>query len=125
MNGDANNNYRSQEFDWTNGVGPTAHTIGVNSFGRIGRCTAANSAAAMFGAGFVVIPAYTQTTGKKTWLGLSGGPEDAIGSAAGIVGEAEVGYWDSTAAINQLTFSPDFIGGTFLAGSQISLYGLG
>lgn len=85
---------------------------------------AANGTAAMPGVARIWIPNYAGTTFAKV-ARIDGGFYNSTAAfpQAGVVSIDQVlGYWNSTAAITQLTVFP--LSGNFIAGSVFTLYGI-
>jgi hypothetical protein len=96
---------------------------GAATQGQCGRCPANTAPANAFSGGMVMIPNYSSTTGHKPWFTI-GQSREASGGTSDNVILYTGGIWAQTpAAISRITFLPG--AGNFVAGSRISLYGLG
>ncbi len=119
FNGDTNTNYTRQT---VRGRTSTASAVQANTQANIPINVPGTSVAtSMFGAELFCIPCYTQTTAFKAMVEV-GGFSDV--SATTSDGHINLANWRSTAAINQITATAN--GGTnFLAGSRMTIYGMG
>lgn len=82
--------------------------------------TGSTATANYFGAGMIFVPSYRQTTAFKEAVLLGGQAEQVSGNT---FIQAKVGTWRSTSAITRLSVTP--AGGNLLAGSRLTIYGLG
>ena len=117
FNGDTGTNYymASGEF-----FGTTANAIHTEAAANLSleSVSAATAPADVFSPIVLFVPAYTDAH-KKSVNGLAG---YRTGNASGnVLAKALIGYWDATAAINQIMVST---ASTFVAGSSLTVYGL-
>lgn len=114
MAGDAGGNY-DDAFGYVSTAGAFSGVGGVAlSSIRVGWCSGTSDAAGMYASGVVLVADYTATRAYKATVSLSMNPP---ASFAG-------GRWNgAAAALARLTFYPDV--GSFVAGSRVTLYGIG
>lgn len=81
----------------------------------------ASAAAGAFGMGFLLIPAYGQTTAHKAAMSGSGYGEDTAGD-----GRVQLisGRWRNAAAVSRVTLTAGG-GSNFAIGSRLTVYGIG
>lgn len=120
VNGDSSTSYSQHEL-WGGGSSVTSSGgSGYNSmqYGTIVRNSATSG---IFGVSIIDVPDYASTTKNKTFRILTGNDRNGAGILA-----LFSGLWESTSAINSLTFYPNNPGQsyTFISGTQIALYGI-
>ncbi|HVE80975.1 MAG TPA: hypothetical protein VNA68_02435, partial [Candidatus Dormibacteraeota bacterium] len=86
----------------------------------LGPTPAGNSPGNTFGSQKIEIPYYANTSNHKTIQSTNGFKQGT--TTANFYTGSAAGWWKSTAAINRVTLLP--IGGNFLAGSRVTVYGL-
>lgn len=117
FNGDSGANYDAQYVAGSAAVASAAESLAATSIQFA--IPGASAGAGLFGATVIDIAQYAGTTGHKCAVMLSA---LKTGTATGnLTAAARVGFWRSTAAINQITLSA---GTAFDIGSRFTLYGL-
>ena len=120
FNGDSAANYDFQIFE-----GSAAALLVNESFAATsalaGRIPANTAEANLFNASLTFIPHYAGSSNNKVALSVSSAKS---GVTSGSIDNTLVGgFWRSNAAINRITLLP--IAGNFVAGTRVSLYGMG
>lgn len=118
------NNDSAANYDWARAAAnadtaSASTTVGDTSI--VGRNTGASATAGRFAGWNLWIPDYAGTVANKTLIGQIALFGD--NTEANEVMDSTSGGWRSTSAISRITISPG--SGNWLAGSRISLYGLG
>lgn len=122
FNNDTGNNYQYSGIFHSGGGTPTGTPNSTYSGMAIMEMASASAVAGRGGAGFVFIPNYALTTLSKVAIAVSGVHHGAGGSDGSNL--ISTGLWTpSGAAINRIDLI-DVNGGSFLAGTEINIYGL-
>lgn len=104
-------------------VATAGTTAGATTAAQVGRVPANTAPANAFSAQIIFIPNYKGTVGHKSFIGLSIDRE-ATATTSDNVLNLTGGVWASVpAAISRLAILPSV--GNFVAGSQVSIYGIG
>ena len=119
VNGDTGSHYDRISLRGTNITVAAVNAQAGPSLGL--QVQGASATASNFTAGFLFIPSYTGTTAFKS--GFAGAAEVEATAANNRI-EVTGMSWRSTAAVNQLTFTAS-AGSNFVAGSHLTIYGLG
>jgi hypothetical protein len=131
FNGDTGNAYRQLIGYTTSSTTAQGFTIGTSPaysypnfiWGAGGNVPTAGQPAGLFSNGRMLLPGYVQTSSR---LNRSAGAENAtvtanIGSPSVVT--SQTGQWNSTAAVNRVTFTLSAGYGQLAVGTTISLYG--
>lgn len=118
FNNDATAVYLYEVMTALNNVAPTSSLVSGQTSGKLGSVSGGSALASTFGVGDILVPHYAQATGNKTYTARMANVTGANGSA-----EQLSGRWGSSAAINRVTVLPS--SGNFVAGSRVTIYGLG
>lgn len=119
FNGDSGSNY---DYQYIIGRNTTASVIDAQaaSFIFIG-CPGASAGAGVFGSFMALIPNYAATVAEKSISAFGGYSDEA---ATGGESGTYTGHWRNTAAITSIQMIGNATG-LFLAGSRLTVYGLG
>lgn len=121
FNGDTAANYYNQTLTVASTVVTGTEGLAVSLGARVGRITGTASPAGSFSNTVIDIPSYTSTTAQKGYTARCSSRE---GTTTGTMQwEYNSGQWISTAAITSVTIYPAT--GNFVAGTQVTVYGLG
>ena len=122
INGDAGANYDYEYTTWHGGTAGSNGSAAAATAAIAGRCTATGTGPANTFSGLrLELPSYDDTTNNKTYFGTihykdgTGGVNINSGTCGG--------DWRSTAAITQITLTPN-TGPHFIAGSRVIVYGM-
>jgi hypothetical protein len=120
FNGDATANYDFQYLQ-----GSAAAVAAVEQFAPTSMATglipAASAGANLFSSHIVFIPNYAGSTNNKLALSIA---SNKTGTTTGSMANYLTGgFWRSAAAINRITLLP--AAGNFVAGTRVTLYGMG
>ena len=119
INNDSGSNYYSETLTvYAETTSPVESLGGTQIF--TGNVPAAAAPAGAAGSGRLHLPNYAGTTFQKIIEGLAVNRNGTV--STGVRQDHISGHWLNTAAINRLTLYPG--NGEFIAGSQVSLYGL-
>jgi len=122
FNGDSGNNYSAQLLSATNAVA-SAGAQALFSFARSGLITTAQALANFASQGKIFIANYTRTDLYKNIV--SAASFFANSAVADFISEQSACIWLKNSAIERLTlFNGEDLGGAFIAGSTVSLYGI-
>jgi hypothetical protein len=117
LNADAGSNYTFHAITGDgSSVASLAQTARTNA--AVGLMTASGSTTDSFGVLILDILDYTNTNKNKTLRSLTG--KQSTGSLLRLAS----GAWLNTSAVSSITFL-DTVGGSFVAGTRFSLYGIG
>lgn len=119
FNGDSAANYYTDGLTASAAAASAIEQLAQTS-GRASGMTAATANANYAGCTTVMIYNYAGTTFRKNFS--SQGGRVTANSTTNITPEYALGFWDSTAAINQITVLPG--AGNWIAGSRLTIYGL-
>lgn len=119
LNSDSGANYADTEFQGGTTVG-AGESNSATAFAEIG-ATGTVAAASSFWDAEILLPNYARTDRLKTYTAMHS-IVFALTTGQHLV-RVSGGFWNSTAAISRLTWS--LAAGNFVAGSTISVYGIG
>jgi len=117
FNADSTAGHYHNEFNYVGSA--TGDADESNSGGASVTVPAATGTANSFGIGDFRVPGYSQTTGWKLW-----NYQNTVFAGSTNITVNGGGVWASTAAVNEVTLTPTD-GSSFIAGSQITVYGMG
>jgi hypothetical protein len=121
FNGDTTASYDYQQL-LGSGSGATSFEQFAQTSARAGSMPAASAIANSFGVSMVFIPHYAGSANNKVALSL-GASKVGVTTGSMFVG-GWGGFWRSSAAISRITLLSQ-AGGNLVAGSRVTLYGLG
>lgn len=122
FNNDSSSIYDSVRTSWLHSAGYVTNEKVAFSSLLITEVAADVALAASFAVGKIEVPDYTVTTKNKTSHAY-GGYHKTEGAGGNIL-TGGTGTWKSTAAISRITIFPE-VGSNWLAGSRMTLFGVG
>jgi hypothetical protein len=122
FNNDSAANYDREQAAATGNSNSPAGNAAATSMQVLFSAGTTGATAQAFGAGCLVLPNYTGTTGYKAVTTMTGAI-GLVGTITNYLSGTYQGLWRSTAAITRITLLPGN-GSNFVAGSRVSLYGI-